>query len=99
MFENLNGKVAIITGGSNGIGKACVERLCKEGCKVTFSGISEAGFKTEKEFVNLGYEVHFVRGDIGEEATCSMLIEETVKKWGKLNYLVNNAFAFTAKGY
>lgn len=98
MYDSLKGKAAIVTGGSNGIGKACVERLCKEGCKVTFSGISEAGFKTEKDFSDAGYEVYFVRGDMGKEETCNLLVEETMKKWGKLSYLVNNAFSFTAKG-
>jgi NAD(P)-dependent dehydrogenase (short-subunit alcohol dehydrogenase family) len=94
-FEN---KVAIVTGGSNGIGKACVERLCQEGCSITFSGISDAGETTVKEFSEAGYNVQFVRGDMAEEAFCKKLVEEAVAKWGKLNYLVNNAFSFTAKG-
>ncbi len=94
-FEN---KVAIVTGGSNGIGKACVERLCQEGCSITFSGISDAGEATAKEFTAAGYNVQFVRGDMAEEAFCKKLVEEAVAKWGKLHYLVNNAFSFTAKG-
>ena len=98
MLKGLKDKVAVVTGGSNGIGKSCVERLCVEGCKVTFSGISDAGFETEKEFLKAGYDVHFVKGNIGEEETCKTIVEETIKKWGKLNYLVNNAFSFTAKG-
>lgn len=98
MFESLKGKVAIVTGGSNGIGKTCVEKLCKEGCSVTFSGISEAGFKTEEQFLQEGYPVQFLRGDMADENFCRDLTEACVKKWGKLNYLVNNAFPFTAKG-
>ena len=40
------GKVAMVTGGSNGIGRGIVEELCKEGCKVGFTGISDAGKTT-----------------------------------------------------
>lgn len=98
MKTNFKNKVAIITGGSSGIGKACVERLCKEGCNVAFSGISETGLKTEEELLQAGYQVCFVRGDMGEESTCKMIVEAAIEKWGRLNYLVNNAFAFTAKG-
>jgi len=87
-----------VTGGSSGIGKACVKRLCDEGCSVTFSGISDIGIGTEKEFLETGYNVQFLRGNMGEEEFCKKLVDETVKKWGKLNYLVNNAFPFTAKG-
>lgn len=97
MYESLKNKVAIVTGGSNGIGKACVKRLCQEGCRVTFSGISEAGFATEKEFLAQGFDVLFVRGDMGLEETCKKIVDATVQKWGRVDYLVNNAFAFTAK--
>lgn len=96
-MKGLKGKTAVVSGGSNGIGKACVERLCQEGCRVTFSGKSDAGYNTEKEFKEKGYEVFFIKGDMGEEKTCSHIVEETVEKWGRLDYLVNNAFPFTAK--
>lgn len=98
MKGSLKGKTAIVTGGSSGIGKACVERLCEEGCSVAFSGISAAGEITEKELIKDGYTVCFLRGDMGEETFCKKLVEETVSRWGKLDYLVNNAFSFTAKG-
>ncbi len=39
-MRGLTDKAAIVTGGSSGIGRACVERLCEEGCAVTFSGVS-----------------------------------------------------------
>jgi NAD(P)-dependent dehydrogenase (short-subunit alcohol dehydrogenase family) len=97
-MEGLNDKIAIVTGGSNGIGKAIVARLCKEGCKVTFSGLSEAGASTQKEFTDAGYHVDFVRGDIEKEETCRTIVESAINKWGKLDFLVNNAFSFIAKG-
>jgi len=97
-MKGLNGKSALVTGGASGIGRACVERLCEEGCSVTFSGISAIGNTTETEMKNRGCRVHFLRGDMAEEAFCRALVDAAVARWGRLDYLVNNAFSFTAKG-
>jgi NAD(P)-dependent dehydrogenase (short-subunit alcohol dehydrogenase family) len=75
-----------------------MERLCQEGVAVTFSGISEGGVATEEECIHRGYAVQFIRGDMAEEAFCQRLADAAVAKWGKINYLVNNAFSFIAKG-
>lgn len=96
-MKGLKGKTAIVTGGSSGIGRACVERLCEEGVSVTFSGISSVGEETEKELLQKGYAVQFLKGDMAEEQFCEKLVEDTVKKWEKLNFLVNNAFSFVSK--
>ena len=58
-MKGLKGKIAIVTGGSSGIGRACMERLCEEGCSVTFSGISAIGDTTEKELLDRG-----IRGSV-----------------------------------
>jgi NAD(P)-dependent dehydrogenase (short-subunit alcohol dehydrogenase family) len=92
------GKVAIVTGGASGIGRAVVERLCSEGCTVTFTGISDAGDSTLKEMKEKGYSVAFLRGDMAEEPFCKKIVNETVQKWGGVDLLVNNAFSFIAKG-
>ncbi len=97
-MKGLKNKAAIITGGSSGIGRACVKRLCEEGCSVTFSGISNAGEKTCNELSEQGFNVHFIRGDMGEEKFCKELVASAGKHWGQLDYLVNNAFSFTAVG-
>jgi hypothetical protein len=97
-MRGLSGKVAIVTGGAAGIGRAIMERLCQEGVSVTFSGISDGGCATQRECAAKGYRVQFVRGDMAEEDFCRQLVDETLKKWGQLNYLVNNAFSFIAKG-
>jgi NAD(P)-dependent dehydrogenase (short-subunit alcohol dehydrogenase family) len=97
-MRGLKGKTAIVTGGSSGIGRACMERLCKEGVSVSFSGISSIGKETEKELVERGYNVQFIQGDMADEKFCKSIVEEAVKKWRGINFLVNNAFSFTAKG-
>lgn len=96
--DRFRNKVAIITGGSSGIGRATVAELCKEGASVTFTGISDIGYSTEKEFKDQGYDVMFLKGDMIEEQFCREISERTLKKWGRINYLVNNAFSFLAKG-
>ncbi len=96
--DRFKDKTAIVTGGSSGIGKSVVEELCREGASVAFTGISEIGFTTEKEFKKRGFDVLFLRGDMIEEAFCKKTADSTLEKWGKINYLVNNAFSFLAKG-
>ena len=98
MDTRFKGKSAIVTGGASGIGKAVVDRLCTEGCSVTFSGISDAGDTTVTEFQEKGYKVQFLRGDMAEEEFCKKIVSSTVEQWGKIDCLVNNAFSFIAKG-
>ncbi len=96
--DRFKDKVAIVTGGSNGIGRSIVEELCKEGCAVAFTGISNAGEATQMEMQANGWDVLFLRGDMSDDAFCKEVVDATVAKWGKVNYLVNNAFSFVAKG-
>lgn len=98
VVDRFKGKVAIVTGGSNGIGRAIVEELCKEGASVGFTGISDAGIMTAKELVEAGFDVLFSQGDMADEDFCKSAVDATLEKWGKVDYLVNNAFSFTAKG-
>ncbi|WP_353125162.1 SDR family NAD(P)-dependent oxidoreductase [Parapedobacter pyrenivorans] len=97
-MKGLSGKTAIVTGGSSGIGRACVERLCTEGVSVTFSGISDVGKATEAELTAKGYSVQFLQGDMADESFCHDLVEAAVEKWAGLDFLVNNAFSFISKG-
>ncbi|CAD6191699.1 unnamed protein product [Caenorhabditis auriculariae] len=91
-FEN---KVAIVTGSSNGIGRAVAVLFASEGAKVTIHGRNEESIKeTQKELHDAGVkesDVLVVRGDIREEKVQKSLVEETVAKFGKINILVNNA--------
>ena len=92
------GKVAIVTGGAAGIGRAIVEEFCKEGGRVAFSDLHEAaGQSAAGTDRRAGFETVFVHGDMAEEATCKKLVERAVEVFGRVDCLVNNAFAFTAK--
>ena len=98
MDARFEGKAGIVTGGASGIGKAVVNRLCAEGCSVTFCGISDAGDRTTEELRQKGCKVQFLRGDMAEEKFCRELVSAAVDRWGRLDCLVNNAFSFIAKG-
>ena len=89
-------KVAIVTGGSKGIGRAIVEELCKEGASVTFTARNDS--PAEKEMRDAGFDVKFIKGNMAEETACETIVDETLGRWGRIDYLVNNAFSFIAKG-
>ncbi|GHV62814.1 short-chain dehydrogenase [Spirochaetia bacterium] len=97
--DRFKNKVVIVTGGSSGIGKSIVEELCREGAKVTFTGRNEiTGKETENELRKNGHDVFFIPGDMIKEEFCKEITDKTIQKWGKINYLVNNAYRFVDKG-
>ncbi len=92
--KKLEGKVALITGGDSGIGRAIALLFAKEGADVAISYLSE---QEDAEEVKRMVEEEFGRsclllpGDIRKERYCIRLVEQTVKKLGKLDIVVNNA--------
>jgi NAD(P)-dependent dehydrogenase (short-subunit alcohol dehydrogenase family) len=98
-MNGLKGKTAIVTGGSRGIGKATVDRLLQEGVKTLFCGRNEAtGQKTLAEFKQkYGDIVHFIVADMEHRDTPERLLSKGRELFGEIDFLVNNAFPFTAK--
>ncbi len=98
-MRGLEGKRAIVTGGAQGIGRACVDELVRHGAKVLISDLEEeTGLKTQQEFVEKGHDVHFIQGDMQEEQFCIDQVAYAKEKMGGVDFLVNNAFSFAAAG-
>lgn len=88
----LNGKIAIITGGNSGIGRATAELFCKEGAKVVIaSRRKENNQKTVDEITAQGGEIMAVQADVSKMEDCQNIIDETINKYGHIDILVNNA--------
>jgi len=89
----LKNKVAIVTGGNSGIGKAIVLELAKEGANIAIDYVShpEAADELEKQIVALGDQAIGVDADVSKVADLEKLIAATVKAFGRLDIMVNNA--------
>lgn len=89
----LDGKVALITGGDSGIGRAIAIAYAAEGADVVISYLNEhedADF-TQKLVKEFGKECVLIAGDIQDKNHCKKLIDSTLEKFGKIDILVNNA--------
>ena len=87
----LAGKVAIVTGGTSGMGEATVERYVAEGARVMIAGRREdAG---NAIVARLGADAAFTRTDVTREAEVERLVAATVERWGRVDILFNNAGA------
>jgi NAD(P)-dependent dehydrogenase (short-subunit alcohol dehydrogenase family) len=89
----LKDKVALITGGDSGIGRAVAIAYAKEGADVILVYLNEHGDaeETHRQVEEEGRKCLHVAGDIGDENFCKQIIDQAVKKLGKLDILVNNA--------
>jgi NAD(P)-dependent dehydrogenase (short-subunit alcohol dehydrogenase family) len=99
MANRLKDKVAIVTGGSHGIGRATAVLFAEEGAKVVIADPSEeAGKECVARITNDGGQAIFVRTDISSEDDCRNCCDEAVRTFGRLDIVVNNAAAFVLKG-
>lgn len=88
----LQGKVAIITGGSKGIGLGCARVFGKYGCTVVIASRGhELGTSVEADLRGQGYDAHYVRCDVTIEDDMRSLIDETAERFDRLDCIVNNA--------
>lgn len=88
----LQGKVAIITGGANGIGLAACQRFAEEGASVMMADFDEAsGKEQEAACKEKGYDVTFCQVNVVDRDSVARLVEETIARFGKIDVLINNA--------
>lgn len=86
----MKGKVAIVTGGANGIGRATVEELARRGCSVVVADREQSDFEADTVWARVV--------DVSDADATGQLVEETVARYGGIDYLVNSAGSFLAKG-
>ena len=91
-MKTTNQKVAIITGGSSGIGRATAVALAKEGVRVVIAARrTKEGEETLQLVRQAGSDGIFVKTDVASENDIKLLVEKTVKTYGRLDYAFNNA--------
>ena len=92
MDLGLKQKVAFVTGGASGIGAATVQLLGNEGARVAFADQNQsAGEKLLGELAAAHREAHFIKADLTAEADCQRCVQETIRVFGALDILINNA--------
>ena len=99
MFDlGLTGKRALVTGGSDGLGRATAHRLASEGARVVICGRRPDYLTAQAEAMaaETGGEVHAVQADVSRAEDCARLMDETTRLLGGLDILVNNAGASAA---
>src|SRR4051812_32028474 len=89
----LNGKTALVTGGSRGIGRACVERLAAEGAKVAFlyNSSQESADALVRELESKGAQVRAIQADVADASRAEQVVADLLSAWEQLDVLVNSA--------
>ena len=101
MDLDLKGKVAIVTGGSNGIGRAAAERLSIEGALVALVSRTQADLDRVAEEINAasGNDVAGFAADVRDEDAVKSMVAAVVSKWGGVDILINNAGTSSASRF
>jgi dehydrogenase/reductase SDR family protein 7B len=88
----MKNKVVLITGGSSGIGKACAEVFGQHGSKIVISGRNEQNLIETKDYLSsLDISIHTVVADVSRKEDNELLVQETLKAFGTIDILINNA--------
>lgn len=87
----VDGKVALVTGGTRGIGRGIAEALLAEGAKVVVNGRSEEKGRLALKEIDAGDRAYFLAGDVQRKSDCEALVQTTVAHFGAIDILVNNA--------
>jgi NAD(P)-dependent dehydrogenase (short-subunit alcohol dehydrogenase family) len=91
---NLSGRAVLVTGGSAGIGLACVRRMLDEGAQVHIVDLQTTDDRDVLDAITAG-RVIFTKLDLGDKSSAAEAVQRTFEKWGRLDVLINNA-AYTA---
>jgi len=91
--DKLKGKVAIVTGGDSGLGRAAAIAFVKEGASVVipYYNEHEDARETKQYINNLGGDCLLLSGDISDKNFCKYIVDATIRRYGKIDILVNNA--------
>lgn len=89
----IEGKVAVVTGGGEGIGRGIARRFAAEGAKVLIGEVDVArGEAIEAELTGAGVDAVFLPIDVRDEAQVTAMVDAAVERWGSIDILVNNAW-------
>ncbi|MBK6615751.1 SDR family NAD(P)-dependent oxidoreductase [Ottowia sp.] len=91
----LQGRVAIVTGGAQGIGEACARRFAREGARVVIADVADARGQALADELGARY----VHCDVGDKAQVDALVAQAVQAHGRIDVLVNNAGIFRAADF
>ncbi len=92
MDLGIKNKVMIVTGGSKGIGEGITRLIADEGAiPIIASRDTKSGKELEQELKNSSKEAHFIDVELSSKENCKLVIDETLKKYGKIDALINNA--------
>jgi dihydroanticapsin dehydrogenase len=98
-MNRLHGKVAVVTGGADGIGKATCELFAAEGCAVIIADIQvPQGEAVARDIVSKGGRALFVETNVADESQIAQMVAQGVQAFGRIDTLVNNAAVFVLKG-
>lgn len=87
----LKGKVALVTGGASGIGKATAELFAREGARVAVADYSTEGAETARSILAAGGEAIFVKTDVSDSGQVARMVDEALKAYGRIDVLFNGA--------
>lgn len=90
-IRTLDGKVALVTGGTRGIGRGVAEALLAEGAMVVVTGRSEGKGAQAILEMGAGDRAHYIRGDMSVQGECEAAVSGTVERYGSIAILVSNA--------
>lgn len=89
---DFNGKVAIVTGASSGIGRSAAELYARHGARVIVSDVNQAGGEeTVRLITDAGGDAVYIPADVSDAAACEALVQLTLERYGQLDIAFNNA--------